>query len=200
MNKTNSSYRPSEGELLQLTAQGDTAAFRRLFDRYRDPVFTFAMHYTHRREAAEEIVQEAFLKVWLHREKLPQVERFEAWLFVVTRNLSYSHLRKLARETAMLQKWGTSQVQDVETPDEWLLTKEYAQLLAQAIEQLPPQQKQVYTLYRNEQLRQEDIARELGLALSTVKTHLSLAKRSITHYLGSQIELALFVGLLTALP
>jgi RNA polymerase sigma-70 factor (ECF subfamily) len=200
MDSINSSYQPSEAALLQLTAQGDTAAFHRLFDRYRDPVFSFAMHYTHRREAAEEIVQETFLKVWLHREKLPQLERFEAWLFVVTRNFSYSYLRKLAREAAVLQKWGTSHVPDVETPDEWLLTKEYAQLLEQAIEQLPPQQKQVYILYRNNQLRQEDIARELGLALSTVKTHLSLAKRSIIFYLGSQIELALFISMLVSLP
>ena len=69
MSETNSSYRPSETELLQLIAQGDSVAFRRLFDRYRDPVFTFAMHYTHRQEAAEEIVQETFLKLWLLREK-----------------------------------------------------------------------------------------------------------------------------------
>ncbi|HSC37691.1 MAG TPA: sigma-70 family RNA polymerase sigma factor [Chitinophagaceae bacterium] len=200
MSETTASYHPSETELLQLIAQGDTVAFRRLFDRYRDPVFTFAMHYTHRQDAAEEIVQETFLKLWLLREKLPLVERFEAWLFVVTRNFSYSYLRKLAREAALLQQWGASQVQDVETPDEWLLSKEYAQLLERAIDQLSPQQKQVYTLYRNSRLRQEDIARELGLALSTVKTHLSLAKRSITVYLDSHIELALFVGLLAAIP
>lgn len=200
MSETTSSYRPSESELLQLIAQGDAVAFRQLFDRYRDPVFTFAMHYTHRQEAAEEIVQETFLKLWLLREKLPLVERFEAWLFVVTRNFSYSYLRKLAREAALRQQWGASRVEDVETPDEWLLSKEYAQLLERAIDQLSPQQKQVYTLYRNDRLRQEDIARELGLALSTVKTHLSLARRSITVYLDSHIELALFVGLLTAIP
>ena len=109
-------------------------------------------------------------------------------------------MRKLAREAALQRQWGASQVQDVETPDEWLLSKEYAQLLERAIDQLSPQQKQVYTLYRNDRLRQEDIARELGLALSTVKTHLSLAKRSITVYLDSHIELALFVGLLAAIP
>jgi len=200
MSEIKSSYHPSETELLQSIAQGDTVAFRQLFDRYRDPVFTFAMHYTHRQDAAEEIVQETFLKLWLLREKLPLVERFEAWLFVVTRNYSYSYLRKLAREAALRHQWGASQVQEVETPDDWLLSKEYAQLLERAIGQLTPQQRQVYTLYRNNKLRQEDIARELGLALSTVKTHLSLAKRSITLYLDSHIELALFVGLLTTLP
>ena len=200
MSEIKSSYHPSETELLQSIAQGDTVAFRQLFDRYRDPVFTFAMHYTHRQDAAEEIVQETFLKLWLLRGKLPLVERFEAWLFVVTRNYSYSYLRKLAREAALRHQWGASQVQEVETPDDWLLSKEYAQLLERAIGQLTPQQRQVYTLYRNNKLRQEDIARELGLALSTVKTHLSLAKRSITLYLDSHIELALFVGLLTTLP
>jgi RNA polymerase sigma-70 factor (ECF subfamily) len=197
---TNSTQHPSETELLQLTAAGDAMAFRQLFDRYRDPVFTFAMHYTHRPDAAEEIVQETFLKVWVHRRKLPQLERFEAWLFVVTRNFSYSYLRKLSREAAMLHHWGASQHNDVETPDEWLLTREYTQLLEQAIDQLTPQQKQVYTLYRHQQLKQEDIARELGLALSTVKTHLALAKRSITGYLSTHIELAMFVGLLVTFP
>jgi DNA-directed RNA polymerase specialized sigma24 family protein len=50
--------------------------------------------------AAEELVQEVFMKVWVHRERVAEVENFEAWVFIITRNLSFNYLRKIAREDA----------------------------------------------------------------------------------------------------
>src|SRR5258708_34973539 len=90
-----------EPNVLQLVAQGNPAAFRVLFDEYKHKVYSYAMHYTHQEELAEELVQETFMKVWLHREELPQIERFEAWLFTICRNLSFNHLRKIARRQAL---------------------------------------------------------------------------------------------------
>lgn len=183
-----------EVHLLQLTANGDEVAFRHLFDLYRTPVFNFAMHYTKDVQASEEIVQETFMKIWTQREKLPLVRRLETWIFVVVRNKCYDHLRKLARQAALERSWSSSQPVEEPSPDEWYESREYAILLDQAIDQLPAQQKLVYELYRQGSLQQDEIASTLGLSLPTVKTHLSLARKSITHYLRDNIDLAVFIG------
>jgi len=67
----------NEKELLFLTSHGDERAFTTLFEHYADNVFGVAMAYTKSTETAEEVVQDVFLKIWLNRENLGSIIRFE---------------------------------------------------------------------------------------------------------------------------
>lgn len=177
----------NEKELLLRIADSDEIAFRELFHHYKNRTYSYAMHFTDRVHLAEEIVQDVFMKVWQHREILPGLERFEAWIYTVTRNFSLSYLRKLANEEALKEGWSKSGDVTTDSTDEMLLNKEYQNLLLNAIEQLPPQQKLVYFLSRNDGLKHEEIADKLNISRNTVRVHITNALRTIRAYMRKHL-------------
>ena len=66
--------------LLNRVAEGDPGAFREIFDSFSPKVHAFALKLTHSQTTAEEIVQEVFLKIWLNRRSLGEVDYFPAYL------------------------------------------------------------------------------------------------------------------------
>ena len=98
----------------------------------------------------------------------------------------------LAKEGAF--KEGLSHVRSEQAVyDHRLQNKEYDQLLFEAIQQLPPQQKEVYNLSREQGLKNEEIANRLNLSINTVKKHLVLALHSIRAHVLSRLRNFLFV-------
>lgn len=174
-----------EKALVLLIASGDQRAFASFFDYYRNRIYTVAIALTGSEQAAEEIVQDVFVKVWVKRGELHAVEKMEAWLFVIARNMVFSYLRSEAAK--IRNKYRHLEANDVlngisqESGDE-VGVKELRLLLTQAIDQLPLQRKQVYLLSKEEGLRQQVIAEQLNISPQTVKKHLQLAMRSIRAY------------------
>ena len=83
--------------LCQRIAESDEDAFRQVFHEQNKVLFPFLNRLLRSEETAREIVQEVFLKLWLHRASLPAIENPEGWLHTVAANLAYSHLRREAR-------------------------------------------------------------------------------------------------------
>lgn len=181
---------------LDQIAAGDEFAFAQLFDFYRDKVFAIALKLTGVRSAAEDVVQEVFLKIWLNREKLTEVTYFKAYLNTITTNHVYNMLRKVGNEycflTEMLSK------EQVNTSDTLTLSAfhELQDIVHRAIAQLPMQQKKVYLLSREEGLKYAEIADKLHIAPSTVKSHMIEALRNLKTQLkanGVEISLPVFI-------
>ena len=170
-----------EKELLLRVAAGDPGAFSTLFYRYHQELAAYVLRLTRSLCLTEEIVQETFLKVWINRAKLSEVENFRSWLFCICRNHTFNCLRDLARNTLQQQAWITqvlSQAHTNEEPDR----EYYYTLIEEAVSQLSPQQQKIYLLCRRDGLRYEDIARDLRLSRNTVKRHMSLALHAIESY------------------
>ena len=70
---------------------GDHSAFRRLFDKYSQAMYAFAFRYLHSVEAAEDVVQETFLKIWNNRGQLKTGTSFRSYLFTITLNAVRKH-------------------------------------------------------------------------------------------------------------
>ena len=87
-----------EKELLVKVSQGDENAFGQLFTLYYNQLGDFIMRIAESRPLAQEIVQDVFLKIWLNRATLAEVESFRAYLFVVARNHAFNCLKQIARE------------------------------------------------------------------------------------------------------
>jgi RNA polymerase sigma-70 factor (family 1) len=189
----------SENELLHRVAAGDHNAFRQLFDEYWDNIYGVAFTLTKSREMARDLVQEIFVKLWLIRNELTEKESFRNFLFIVARNHIFSELRKKSRQEDLI---GHLEAYFKESPfhaDHQTLYKESASLLQRAIEQLPEQQRLVYTLSREEGWNQEQIAAHLQISRSTIKTHMSRALTAIRQYLESHArDLLLFICLINA--
>lgn len=172
--------------LLAEIAAGKESAFRRLFDKYHQRVGSYIVQITNSRELAEEVVQDVFLKLWIHRSALEEVNNIDAYLFVLAKNHALNYLRKLTRELKLREQWKKDQPATPAADD--LPENRYYRHLDEAIDQLPPQQKKVYLLSRHQRLKYAEIAQELNLSRETVKSYLRIATASITAYMSQNSD------------
>ena len=194
-------YNPSpydEKAVLLAVAKGDEEAFTKIYHHYRNKIFTVAFKLIESEQAAEEIVQDVFLKVCLKRSHLKEVERFDSWLFIIARNMVYSFLRSGANNVKTLTPENVDPgFRDLSQADaDRLDEKELRQVLEQAVCRLPPQQRLVYLLSKEEGLKQKDISEKMQIAPETVKKHLQYAMRSIRAYILSRTDISLAIFIL----
>jgi RNA polymerase sigma-70 factor (ECF subfamily) len=172
-----------ERALLSQVADGNEKAFTQLFERYSDVTYGFAIFYTKTAESAEEVVQEIFLKLWLQREKLRDIQSFPDHLFIITRNHVIDFLRKHLREKRYQQQLIQHFREVSFTPEQQLIFKESGEIVEKAVALLPPQQQVIYRLRRNEDMPLDEIAYTMNLSRLTVRNHLNKALGSIRNYL-----------------
>ena len=169
--------------ILAKIAKGDQQAFGILFNFYRNKVYGYALTILQEDTAAEEIVQDVFIKLWIRRKILLTIENFGGFLRTTTRNETLNALKKIASEQKNYQIANQNESDIDSGTENEIQFRETKKLLDAAIEKLPPQQKLVYNLCHIEGLKQKDVAEKLNLSPLTVKTHLRDAVKSIKNYL-----------------
>lgn len=177
-----------ESKMLELLVQGDEASFASIFGRYQPKVYGTALGFLKSAAPAEEIVQDVFMKVWLKRAEFGRVKNLEAYLLSMTRHLILDRLKKTAYENNHLKAFTASVPDFIDTTDYLLRNRQCEILLQEAVDGLPPQQKQVYQLAKTAGLSHEEIATEMGISRLTVKKHMAVALHSIRQHLGSHIS------------
>lgn len=168
-----------EKALFRLLAGGDEEAFRQLFHHYNKMLQPFVFKLTRSSQAAEEVLQEVFLKLWLHREKLAAVEDPKAYLIRIVSNESFNYLRGLARDEKLFAAGQTLPVTEEPSPEEAFFYRETERQIREAVERLPSACRRVYRMSREELMRIPEIASALNLSDSTVKNQLVKALKSI---------------------
>lgn len=164
-------------------AGGDETAFRSLFDTYWEHLYSVALMLTKSEALAEDIVQEIFLKIWNKREELPEVEKPEAYLFIIARNHIYNVLKQRQREEQYRKHIIDWFEGAKENPENDLLFKESAALVQQAIGKLSSQQQTVYKLVHEQGLSYKEVAEQLNISPNTVKNHLVSSLKQIREFL-----------------
>lgn len=183
----------NERELLQLVANGDMPAFRQLFDAYKNRLYAAALKITRSEYAAEELVQEIFMALWEGRASLHAVDNPPAYIFTVAYNKTFRYLKKKSADSNFLRSLVQITTEEHSATEEWLDVRESAELIRQAVDQLPPQRQLIYRLSREKGLSHEEIARQLNISPLTVKKQISLALQGIRSQLGKSVPLlALF--------
>lgn len=183
-----------EKQVLEQLAQGSTQAFTHLFDHYRGRIFRVSLRFLKSRELAEEVVQEVFLKIWRRREELVRIINFEAYILTMARNQIFDSIKQVAAETEGKKEIAYA-IHCVEDADHSLLEAEYTELLQNAINLLPPKQKQIFRLAKLEGLSHQAIAEQLQISRLTVKTHMAKAlqtiRQNLQHHIATSILLLL---------
>ena len=168
----------SESFIRQLN-NGDEQAFRIIYNKMYAKVYRFAYALTKRRDQSEEVVQETFLRLWLHRADVDATRSLDAFLFTIARRLVIDMMRN-ATSTAALRDslWSTMQKENHAT-EETILENNLAALVDEAVAQLPAQQQLIFKLSRDQGLTHEEIAIKLGISKNTVKNHLVSALKTL---------------------
>jgi len=187
----------NEHLLLQQIAERDENAFRLLFDQYKDRLFLYIKGIIKSKEVSEEIVMDVFLKIWLGKEIVREIENVDAFLFRVAYNKSIDFLRSAARDPKLRDLvWNEIQVAGEMSADQQLITREYEKKLREAIGQLSPQRRLVYQMSRESGLSHSDIARQLQLSKHTVSNHIVESQKFIRAYLIQHLDIAVILLLL----
>lgn len=186
-----------EAYLPYLVADGDREAFRMLYDLYRDKLYFYALRLTESRQLAEDVLQDVFVKIWLDRERMREIRSLEAWLFTLARNRIINGFRRLSMEHSILEKIGKNLPGSDDSTTQALDYNEIRRVWQTAIEQLPPQQKIVYRLRREQGLKNDEIALQLNISPLTAKKHFSQASRALRSLVEKQMGLT--VSLLVTL-
>lgn len=173
----------SERDLIELASLGDELAFSKLFHLYKHKLYSFTLCLVNDADVAEDVVQDVFLRLWKNRAQLASIQSFGGYLFQTAKNQAINSFRRMASETLMLAEF-YRQHPDQDHDTENILDFQEAQtILAGIISKLPPQQKLIYHLSRDQGLKHNEIAEQLQLAPSTVKNHLIQALKTIREQL-----------------
>lgn len=187
----------NEEEIIALIIQGDETAFGRLFEHYRDKVYSIAYKLTHSTTVAEDVVEDVFLKIWLKRNELAAIQNFDAYLFTITRNDVYKIMKVSAKNYKVSELTDLNQLPAKNDTEDYLMDKEYRSLLQKAIDRLPDQQKQVYQLIKEQDMKREAVANILRIQPETVKFHLAQAMKNIRGF--CMLHLKTFIGFIILL-
>lgn len=171
----------NQNELFDQLARGDEHAFTHIFLHYNRRLYPYILKKVKSPELAEEMVQDIFCKLWMHRDYLLGIENPEGYLYRIASNTILDHFRKMVQEYRMMKKLAEQEL-PVEEETEELNLRETKRILQEGIIQLSGQRKLIFTL-RQQGLSYEEIALQLGLSANTVRNHLIAANKFIRNYL-----------------
>ncbi|WP_281389492.1 RNA polymerase sigma factor [Chitinophaga qingshengii] len=188
----------SETELLRRMAAGDEDAYRELFLRHWDAVYSSALLLSRSPDIAEDIAQDIFVTLWEKRAQLAHIEKLEAYFFIMARNLLYSRLRKLASQDAYRQYLQDYHHEHTHSGAEARTEfKELEDAIHTAIRRLPPQQQKAFRMSRFEGMRHDEIAQAMGVSRITIKSYivqaLATLRKLLAHYPGTLLLIMLTI-------
>jgi RNA polymerase sigma-70 factor (ECF subfamily) len=176
---------PSDESLMHRIAGGDQQAFRLLARRHSAPAAGFARRMVGSEADAEEVVQEALLRVWVNAPRWRPLATFRTWFYRVVLNLCLSRRRKLVP----LSLDAAEDVADTALgPAEHLERDERDRRIAEAIAALPERQRAAVVLTYREGLSNAEVAAIVDTSVSGVETLLVRARRSLRSKLGSDLS------------
>lgn len=183
---------PDDQTLIAQIADGNSQAMSMLYDRYSRIVYGLALRMLGNAELAEDVVQETFWRVW-RRSATFQVARGQvsSWVFGIAHNLAVDELRRQrVRPTPIYDTEDHPVLRDLEDTGVDALgsaiDKERRQLVATALQSLPPEQREVLELAYFGGFSQSEIAEKLKSPIGTVKTRVRLALTKLREHLSGQ--------------
>ena len=171
---------PDTDLMLRLQA-GSVDCMTVLCDRHWERLVVFVQGIVRNRAAAEEIAQESFLRVYLSRDRYEPTARFTTWLYRIATNRALNFLRDHRMESSVESldqptvDGVVRQIRDLRIrPDQQAETNQrhvkIRQLVGDALEGLPERQRRAVILHRYHEMSYEQIARELGCTVASVKS------------------------------
>ena len=168
---------------------GDPDAFEAIFRLYYERLCAFAEGYCGSADAAEDLVEDVFMRLWEQRERCVGCSPLKAYLYAAVRNRGLRlirHLRVVRRSAELFGDddqppgMGTSGA----APDEGAYCDALAEAARYAVERLPERSRQAYVLHREHGMSYAEIAAIMGVSVKTVENHLARAVRSLREALS----------------
>jgi RNA polymerase sigma-70 factor (ECF subfamily) len=189
----------SDEALMIRYQRGDRGAFTALVRRHQTPLFNFAFRQLRVQSQAEDVVQEAFVRVVQNAHEFKHEARFTTWVYTITRNLCIDQLRKRAlRRHASLDDSRTGEEGEPTLGDQTADSRasvereatgsELKERIVKALDTLPDEQREVFLLREIAGLPFKEIAEVTGIAENTVKSRMRYALERLQEALAEYEE------------
>jgi RNA polymerase sigma-70 factor (ECF subfamily) len=185
--------RQSELDLVKRLKAGDTAAFDVIYDEFNGRLFNFLARLLRNRDRAEDLLEETWLRLVAHADRLEPDTRLGPWLFTVARNLYVSHCRSRMLEAACAAEGlGLWPPAPATSPFEQAAANEMEARLERALARLPPIYREVVLLVFVEGLQPAEAADICGVSAAAMRQRLKRARG----LLAEEIEVTRFSSVL----
>ncbi len=181
----------NDAELIRAAQQGDHAAFEELVRQYDQPVLRLALHLTGSEQLAQDIYQEAFLKVYRSLGSFRFECSFYTWVYRIVSNLCMDHLRRrqVRKEDSSLRVSSEGEEFDLleqlpdlragASPEQDLMRRELGNRIARALTKLTPRERLVFEMKHYQGLKLRTIGEVLNTTEETAKNTLFRATRKL---------------------
>lgn len=183
-------HKPSDEALMQQLACGSHAAFEELLARYEAQVITFCYAFVRNREAAEDLAQETFLRVFRNSKRYQPVAKFTTWLYRIAANLCINELKKhKLRQNRSLDEpagpdpEGSKIIERIASNEPTPLNDaerhEAQKLISTAIDHLPDDQRTTLIMVEYHHMQYQEIAEILDVTVSAIKMRVKRARETL---------------------
>lgn len=163
-----------------------TLSFEEIFKLHYKGLCRIANKVLNDKAAAEDVVQDVFLKLWVKREDIPVIQSVKSYLYKSTINASLNYLSGRKR-TTRLHDWELVRASEAQG----IQSKELDSQVDQAINRLPPKCKTIFVLSRQEGMKYQQIADHLGISVKTVENQmgkaLQILRERLKPFLSSEV-------------
>ena len=173
-------------QLMRAIQNGDMVSFNRMVDRYKDRLMNVIGRMLSSTEEAEDIVQETFVRVYLHRQSFNFQHCFSTWIYTIALNLARNELRK--RKKFKFYDIDDMQGGESEFAVEAKIPSRLPQALNAAIKELPEKYRMAFVLRDIQELAYDEVAKILSVPLGTVKSRVNRARMMLWEKLKPRME------------
>lgn len=171
---------PTDRDLIQRARRGDAEAFGGLVTRYQTSVFNVCYRMTNERREAEDLAQETFIRIYSRLDKFDIQREFGPWVRRAAANLCLNHL-EAQRSTNVLDD--ERDADEIQRPETIYEVRERSEQIRDALASLPPHYRAVVELRHYQEMSYDEIATQLCIPLSDVKSHLFRARKLLAEKL-----------------
>jgi RNA polymerase sigma-70 factor (ECF subfamily) len=177
-------------DVLQRIANNDQMAFREIYHHFHKRLFYFAFAIVKTKEAAEEVVEDVFIKIWNHKENAADIRNLKIYLYTATKNTSLNYLSKKAKES-ITEAFDNIDINISEqgiNPEQVMITEEIYKNIQKAVEQLPPRCKMIFKLIREDGLKYKEVSEILNISVNTIDAQMAIAVKRIGEAVKKHFE------------
>ncbi len=175
----------SDEKLIGRVRASDQEAFRLLFEKFQPILFRTVLHSVRDTDAAHDIVQETFVRVWNHRASLRAKLPLLAYLLRISRNLVLDHAKYREVRKKLKAEIPPASPALGDRPDEALQLHALEEKLMEVVEtRLPAKCREVFMLSRIEEMSNAEIGMHLGISVKTVENQITRALKILRKYLA----------------
>jgi RNA polymerase sigma-70 factor (ECF subfamily) len=172
----------TDNALMARVGAGELAKLAVLFERYHRALFRYFVSMNRDRELAEDLVQDVFFRILRYRTTYDPEKPFTAWMYQIARRANLDRVTSRRAEVVGIEEFTERRSEPASTapgPEERAARGQNLALLRRALEQLPPDKREVLLLSRFEEMKHEEIAVILGCEVGTVKVRVYRAIRAL---------------------